>query len=209
MRNRRRLAARLLLAALLPAVLAAGFAPVASARSSVACARSLAAPNTPAQVEAGILKRFVAQGWTPTAAGAALLASGSLSTTVTATAVEPGASDVGSVILARGPVVRTTQKATHPSRRADQDHVFLYCGIGQRANITYTTTAASATYVGWYEENFQTGAARTRNGPSGACPPGGSCLVYAWDKPPAPWFVFDATVYSTGSAFIENAYCGG
>lgn len=172
--------------------------------------QQISADPDPAAPEIALLQRFQAQGWIPTAAGAALLSTH----TLPRGRVDSDGTETGAVVLAKGPHPSTGRSLQHravPQRKTGSAHVFFYCGVGQKANVTYTVGPNTYEFVDWYDENFNTGGTRTVVGPTTYCPGGsGNCLVYAFHKPASPWFVFDATVHSTGGGpWIQSSYCGG
>jgi len=114
-----------------------------------------AAPASAEQQEIAIVKQLVAKGWKPTAAGAALLAGHGLPAAQLRTA---DGTETGIAILAtNSSTARTTQAV---KRITGQASYFFYCGLGQRANLNFTTGNGQS-FVDFYEENFQTNGTRT------------------------------------------------
>ena len=206
---------------LLTALAAASIAAAFSATASKAA--SCAVPQNPHAQEVALLTAAQQRGWTITAAGQAFLAGrspagtaapdGSLTGASTLAIAPAGrAANLNPLRAAAAAVAsRTTQAAHRVHRTAAYTYVFMNCGIGQQANVTFYVVPGSIANVRWNLVNLQTGANQNKNSGSNFCPPNsGGCLENFYLKPAAPWYVFAAEEWgSTADPEPVVAYCGG
>lgn len=190
-------------------------AAASSVTSNDAAAKHCASAVTPAQGrdrEVAILQLAMQKGAVPTAAGTALLNGAAIGGD--APAQVSGAT--GDVILAETAtapasgtprMTKRFQALRAPARVAGSDYVFLDCGPGAEGNVNFET-GPGAHHVNWYDEPLVGGTGEWTTGPTGYCPSGQTCLVWAYHYPPnGAWQTFDAEIFAVNGPYDWSGYC--